>query len=178
MSHSDAILVTPAQPHHFTAIQQIYAYHVLYGLASFETTPPDSAELLARYQKAQESGLPWWVALADGHVLGYCYLAPYRPRAAYRYTVEDSVYVHHEAAGRGVGKQLLATAIAWAEQQGYRQMVANIGNSENHASLGLHRSQGFCIAGTLRAVGLKHGRWLDTVLMQRELGTADRTLPE
>jgi len=172
------VLVTDALESHIPAIQRIYAHHVLHGLASFETDAPDVAEMLARYQKTRASGLPWWVALEGDQVLGYCYLSFYRPRYAYRYTVENSVYIRHDKTGRGAGKRLVATAIDWAEQHGYRQMVANVGDSNNLASLALHRSLGFEQMGILRAVGLKKGQWLDTVLLQRPLGVGDSTLPD
>lgn len=170
--------ITQADERHIPAIQQIYAYHVLHGTATFETEPPDSAEMAARLKKVRAAGLPWFVAVEHGKVCGYCYLSLYRERCAYRLTLEDSVYIASDAQGQGIGKNLLLSAIAWAEARGFRQLVAVVGNSENTASLALHRAAGFSITGTLKSVGFKHGRWLDTVIMQRTLGQGDSTPPE
>ncbi|OIX90501.1 GNAT family N-acetyltransferase [Pantoea sp. Ae16] len=170
--------ITQADERHIPAIQQIYAYHVLHGTATFETEPPDSAEMTIRLKKVRAAGLPWFVAVEDGNVRGYCYLSLYRERCAYRLTLEDSVYIASDAQGQGIGKNLLLSAIAWAESRGFRQLVAVVGNSENTASLALHRVAGFSITGTLKSVGFKHGRWLDTVIMQRTLGQGDSTSPE
>ena len=168
--------IIPAQQQHVAQICAIYAWHVEHGIASFETTPPDVAEMAGRLAKVQAHGTPWLVALEGEQVLGYCYLAPYRPRHAYRFTLEDSVYIHHQHGGQGLGRALLSHAISLVEQAGYRQLLAVIGNSENQASLRLHRSLGFNLVGTLQSVGFKHGRWVDTVLMQRTLGDG-ATLP-
>ncbi|KAB8313725.1 N-acetyltransferase family protein [Erwinia endophytica] len=170
--------ITSAIPEHLVAIQQIYAWHVNNGIASFETVPPDHEEMAARLTKVIASGGIWLVALRDTQVAGYCYLAPYRPRYAYRYTLEDSVYVHPDFSGQGIGKALLQHAIRLAEMRGFRQLIAVIGNSENHASLGLHRSLGFELTGVMKSVGFKHGRWVDTVIMQRALGAGSTTFPE
>lgn len=170
--------ITEADERHIPAIQQIYAYHVLHGTATFETEPPDAAEMAARLKKVRSAGLPWFVAIDKGHVQGYCYLSFYRERYAYRFTLEDSVYIDAACQGRGTGNMLLSRAIAWAEARGFRQLVAVVGNSENSASLALHRAAGFSITGTLRSVGFKHGRWLDTVILQRTLGQGDSTLAE
>lgn len=170
--------ITEADERHITAIQQIYAYHVLHGTATFETEPPDVPEMAARLKKVRSAGLPWFVAVDDGQVRGYCYLSFYRERRAYRFTLEDSVYIDATCQRRGYGKMLLSLAIAWAEARGFRQLVAVVGNSENTASLALHRAAGFSITGTLSSVGFKHGRWLDTVILQRTLGQGDSTLAE
>lgn len=170
--------ITEADKRHIPAIQQIYAYHVLQGTATFETEPPDAAEIAARLEKVRSAGLPWFVAVEDGQVRGYCYLSFYRERRAYRFTLEDSVYMDVNYQGRGIGKMLLSHAIAWAEARGFRQLVAVVGNSENRGSLALHSAAGFSITGTLRSVGFKHGRWLDTVILQRMLGQGDATLAE
>lgn len=159
------------------AIQQIYAQHVLHGLATFELEPPGLAELQRRYAEIRSLGLPYLVAELEGEVVGYGYAAPYRPRPAYRYALEDSVYVREGMAGRGLGRELLAGLIARAEQGQWRQMVAVIGNSENSASIALHESLGFRRVGVFEAVGFKHGRWVDTVLMQRALGEGGLALP-
>ena len=159
------------------AVQRIYAAHVLHGLASFEETPPSVEELAERRRQVLARGLPYLVAEQDGEVLGYCYATPYRPRSAYRFTLEDSVYVARGGEGRGVGRLLLAALIARCEAGPWRQMIAVIGDSGNAASIGLHRSLGFAEAGLLRAVGFKFGRWVDSVLMQRPLNEGQETLP-
>ncbi|MCW2478977.1 GNAT family N-acetyltransferase [Candidatus Symbiopectobacterium sp. NZEC135] len=170
--------IIAAEEQHISAIQKIYAYHVIHGTASFETEPPDINEMRARLKKSYDAGLPWFVAIKNGGVAGYCYLSRYRERRAYQYTLEDSIYVDPQYQQQGVGKALLAYAIEWAEQHGFRQLIAVVGNSENEGSLRLHRQAGFSLVGTLASVGLKHGRWLDTVMLQRALGEGDSTLPE
>ncbi|MEZ3498337.1 N-acetyltransferase family protein [Pantoea sp. KPR_PJ] len=170
--------IIPATAQHIPAIQHIYAWHVLYGSATFETEPPDAETMQTRLTTLLEKGGIWLVALDEGNVTGYCYLAPYRPRYAYRFTLEDSIYLHPEHTGRGIGRALLTEALRLAEARGFRQVVAVIAGNDNLASVGLHRALGFCDTGVLKAVGFKHGRWLDTHLMQRELGTGDSTLPE
>lgn len=160
------------------AVQAIYAHHVLHGLASFELTPPDAAEIAARRRAVLAAGLPHLVAELDGRVVGYSYAGPYRPRPAYRHTVEDSVYVAEGMAGRGVGSALLAALIARCEAGPWRQMIAVIGDTRNHGSIGLHRRHGFRMAGTLTAVGFKFGRWVDSVLMQRSLGAGGDSPPD
>jgi phosphinothricin acetyltransferase len=159
------------------AVLAIYANHVLHGLASFEEMPPRLEEMLARRQAVLDLGLPYLVAEADGDVVGYSYASAYRARPAYRFTVENSVYVADGLEGRGIGRALLGALIARCEAGPWRQMLAIIGNSGNAASIGLHRRLGFEMIGTLRAVGFKHGRWVDTVLMQRALGAGDATPP-
>lgn len=160
------------------AIAAIYAHHVLHGTATFETEPPSAAEMLRRRAEMLARGLPYLAAAApDGTVLGYAYATAFRPRAAYRNTVENSVYIRHDQVGRGIGRALLQTLIAACEAGGFRQMVAVVGDSANLASIGLHEALGFRTVGTLRSVGRKHGRWLDTVLLQRPLGEADATVP-
>lgn len=159
------------------AIREIYAHHVLHGLASFEEVPPSAEELLSRRAAVKAVGLPHLVAEADGQIVGYSYASAYRPRRAYRYTVEDSVYVAPEAAGRGIGGALLSALIRRCEAGPWRQMMAVIGDSGNTASIALHRRHGFRDAGRLLSVGFKLGRWVDTVLMQRPLGPGDATPP-
>ncbi|HVI90166.1 MAG TPA: GNAT family N-acetyltransferase [Dongiaceae bacterium] len=157
------------------AITAIYRHHVLTGTASFEEVPPTADDMAARFAAIQECGLPYIClegALDPGsprRLLGYAYAGPYRPRSAYRFTVEDSIYLAPEAAGRGYGKLLLAKLIAECRSRELREIVAVIGDSANHASIGLHRRLGFRDVGVLRQVGLKFGRWLDTVLMQLTL---------
>jgi phosphinothricin acetyltransferase len=167
----------PATPHDIGEIQAIYAHHVLHGLASFEEEPPSAAELLRRYEEVTGRGLPYLVADFAGTIAGYGYCTLYRSRSAYRYTLEDSVYVRAGAEGRGVGGALLAELIRRCEAAGYRQLVAVIGDSANAASIGLHASQGFLHVGILRSAGFKFGRWVDSVIMQRPLGAGDGSPP-
>lgn len=159
------------------AIQAIYAHHVLHGFASFETVPPEAAEMEGRRQDIVGRGLPYLVAAREGRVCGFAYAGPFRPRAAYRYTVEDSVYIAPDAMGQGYGRLLLAELIQRCTALGMRQMVAVIGDSGNSASIRLHERLGFERAALLRSVGFKLGRWVDSVIMQRSLGPGDRTLP-
>ena len=168
----------PATAADLAQITSIYAHHVLHGLASFEIEPPDEAEMRRRFDAIVASGFPYLVAVADGRVLGYAYAGPYRTRPAYRYSVEDSIYVAPDAVGCGLGKRLLCELISACEQRGFRQMLAVIGDSANTASIELHRACGFARAGLLRSVGFKFGRWVDSVLMQRALGDGDRAAPE
>jgi len=169
--------VRPALPDDLAAIQAIYSHHVLTGLASFEEASPPAAELGRRYDEVIAKKLPYLVADFGGTVAGFGYCAPYRARSAYRYALEDSVYVRPDAQGRGVGSALLAELIRRCEALGYRQLIAVIGDSGHAASIGLHVSQGFLRVGTLRSVGFKFGRWVDSVLMQRPLGSGDATKP-
>lgn len=175
--NSAEIRIRDAEAGDMEAVQAIYAHHVLGGCASFEETPPDARELDARREAVVAAGLPYLVAQAGGRVVGYCYASAYRPRAAYRHTVEDSVYVADGLAGRGIGSALLGALIARCEAGPWRQMIAVIGDSGNRGSIALHSRLGFQPVGTLRSVGFKHGRWVDSVLMQRPLGAGDGTLP-
>jgi L-amino acid N-acyltransferase YncA len=151
-------------------ISAIYAHHVLRGIASFEEEPPDPAEMARRRQAILGRGLPYLVAERDGRVLGYCYADLYRTRSAYRFSLEDSIYVDRRELGRGIGRALLSRLIDECTALGYRQMVAVIGGSEQWPSIRLHQALGFAEAGLLRAVGFKFGGWIDIVLMQRGLG--------
>jgi phosphinothricin acetyltransferase len=160
------------------AVQAIYAHHVLHGTASFETVPPGVDEMARRRADVVARSLPFLVAELGGEVLGYAYAAPYRQRVAYRFTLEDSVYVAAGATGRGLGRRLLERLLAETAALGYRQMLAIIGDSGNRASIALHERAGFRHVGTQRSVGFKFGRWLDCVLMQRALGPGDATRPE
>ncbi|MEN8504506.1 GNAT family N-acetyltransferase [Paraburkholderia sp. DD10] len=159
-------------------IQAIYAHHVLTGVASFEETPPSVDDLRTRLASVRSHGLPYMVAEIDGEVAGYCYATPYRPRAAYRNTIEDSIYVSDAYRGRGLGRVLLQALIERCEQGPWRQMVAVIADGGSGGSLSLHTQLGFELTGTLKAVGFKHGRWLDTTLMQRTLGVGDSIPPD
>lgn len=159
------------------AIQAIYAHHVTHGFGSFEELAPDVAELTRRRADFLARGLPYLVADLDGRVVGYAYASPFRPRSAYRFTVENSIYVDPAATRRGVGRSLLAALIAECTALGFRQMVAVIGDSQNASSIRLHEALGFRHAGRLASVGRKKGRWLDCVMMQLTLGPGDATEP-
>ena len=167
----------PATPDDLPACQEIYAYHVLHGLASFEEEPPPLAEMRKRYDDVRGRGLPWLAADFGGVLAGYGYCAPYRPRSAYRFSLEDSIYVRHGSEGRGVGSALLQALIEQCAALGYRQLIAVIGDSANAASVNLHASFGFLRVGTLRSAGFKFGRWVDSVFMQRPLGPGDGSPP-
>ena len=171
------MVITEAEEQHIPAIHAIYAWHVANGTASFETEVPGIDDMRERMAKLREAGLPWFVLIDEGMVKGYCYLSRYRTRMAYQFTLEDSIYVDQRYRHKGAGKALLAKCIEWAEQHGYRQLIAVVGNSENAASLALHHRAGFTTAGTLKNVGFKHGRWLDIVILQRTLGDGALTLP-
>ena len=155
------------------AIATIYAHHVQTGTASFEIEAPDTAEMARRWRDVVDGGLPYLVAIEGERVLGYAYAAPYRPRPAYRYTVEDSVYVCADSARRGIGAALLERLILASERAGARQMIAVIGDSANIASIHLHAAAGFAPVGIIASVGWKFQRWLDVVLMQRALGVGN-----
>ncbi len=158
-------------------ITAIYEHAVLYGTATFELIPPDLAEMTRRFAVLMEGGYPYFVAVLDGRVVGYAYAGAYRPRPAYRFTVENSVYLDPAIHRRGIGLQLMVRLIAECEARGYRQMIAVIGDSANAGSIGVHRKCGFDMIGTHPNVGFKFGRWLDTVMMQLALGEGGRTLP-
>jgi len=164
------LLVRSSTPADLDALLDIYAHAVTQGTGTFELEVPDTAEMARRRDDVQSKGLPWLVAEQRGRVLGYAYANHFRPRPAYRFCVEDSVYLHPEAQGRGVGRALLAELVARCQAAGARQMLAVIGDSANHGSIGVHRALGFEHCGVLQAVGWKFGRWLDVVLMQRSLG--------
>jgi L-amino acid N-acyltransferase YncA len=152
------------------AIQAIYAHHVLNGFASFEEVPPDLAEMRRRRDDILAKGLPYIVAESGGRVLGYAYAGPYRTRSAYRFSLEDSIYVAPDLGRRGIGRALLTELVDRAAAGGYRQMVAVIGDTDNAPSIKLHEACGFTVVGTFAAIGWKRGRWVDSVLMQRPLG--------
>ncbi len=159
------------------AVTAIYEQAVLYGTATFELIPPDLDEMTRRFGVLMDGGFPYFVAVLDGRVVGYAYAAAYRPRPAYRFTVENSVYLEPAIHRRGIGLQLLQRLIAESEQRSYRQMIAVIGDSANAGSIGVHTKCGFQMIGTHPHVGLKFGRWLDTVMMQRALGEGAATVP-
>lgn len=172
------VVVRPAREGDTDSITAIYRPAVLNGTASFELEPPDSSEMLRRMRAVTDGGYPYLVAEVEGQVVGYAYAGAYRPRPAYRNSVENSIYVAPEAQRLGVGRALLAALIDRATEMGFRQMIAVIGDSGQSASIGLHRSFGFTFSGTVHSVGYKHGRWLDTVIMQRALGPGDTTAPD
>jgi L-amino acid N-acyltransferase YncA len=169
--------IRPAQPSDLAVITAIYDDAVRHGTASFELDPPDQAEMARRYEALRAGGYPYLVAELEGDIVGYAYAGPYRARPAYRWSVEDSIYVAPQAQRRGFGGALLARLVAEAEAGGFRQMLAVIGDSANTGSVDLHRAAGFRLVGTFENVGFKFGRWLDTVLMQRELGRGATAAP-
>jgi len=171
------ILVRDATEADIEIIQAIYAHHVLNGLATFEEVPPSVEQMLARRASVLKAGLPCLTAEIEGKIVGYSYATAYRPRPAYRYTIEDSVYVADGLGGRGIGTALLGALIDRCETGPWRQMLAIIGNRSNSGSIALHRRLGFELIGTLRSVGFKLGQWVDTVLMQRALGAGDTRVP-
>jgi phosphinothricin acetyltransferase len=169
--------VRPAAESDVPAIAAIYAHHVATGTASFELSPPTVDEMRERFSACMEGDYPFFVAERSGRVVGYAYAGPYRARPAYRHTVENSVYVDPGEIGRGVGSALLPVLIEHCAARGFRQMIAIIGGSDNAASIRLHTKHGFVEAGRLVAVGYKHERWLDTVMMQIPLGQGSASAP-
>jgi L-amino acid N-acyltransferase YncA len=169
--------IRPAAATDLSAITEIYEHAVRHGTATFELIPPDLAEMTRRFGVLMDGGFPYLVATLEGRVVGYAYAGAYRPRPAYRFTVENSVYLDPAIHRRGFGLQLLQGLIAECEARGYRQMIAVIGDSANVGSIGVHTRTGFQMVGTHPNVGFKFGRWLDTVMMQRALGEGATTLP-
>jgi len=169
--------IRPAAAADLPFITEIYEHAVRYGTATFELIPPDLAEMTRRFAVLTDGGFPYLVASLEGRVIGYAYAGAYRPRPAYRFTVENSVYLQPAIHRRGIGRQLLQELIAECEARGYRQMIAVIGDSANAGSIGVHTKCGFQMIGTHPDVGFKFGRWLDTVLMQHDLGTGATTAP-
>ena len=169
--------IAAAQVHHAAEIAAIYAHHVEHGTASFESDPPETAEMAARMRKVLDAGAPWLVAQTiDGAVLGYAYASQFRDRPAYRLTCENSIYIADDHRGQGLGKALLSALIAASSAAGFRQMIAVIGGGEP-GSIGLHTALGFVHAGRMHSIGRKHGLWLDTVYMQLPLGAGDSVPP-
>ncbi|MBT4888393.1 MAG: N-acetyltransferase [Rhodospirillales bacterium] len=169
MTKTMDIQIRDAQTNDMAEITEIYAHHVLHGLASFEEIPPTLDEMTARFNSIRSAGYPYIVAELEGSVAGYAYLGAYRARPAYRHSVENSVYIAPDMTGNGIGSALLAATIAACEGRNYNLMIAVIGDSENKASIALHTRHGFSMVGILKEVGFKHGRWVDTVLMQKSL---------
>ncbi len=172
------LLIRPVHLDDITAIHTIYSHNVLHGSASWELTPPDRAEMTSRLQAVLDKSFPYFVAEIDDQVVGYSYASSFRPRPGYRFTVENSIYVAEGFQRRGIARQLMITLIDACATQGFRQMLAVIGDSANSPSIELHRSLGFVQVGLLPVIGFKFGRWLDSVWMQRALGDGAGTLPE
>jgi phosphinothricin acetyltransferase len=174
---ADGVVIRPSREGDVGQIAAIYRHHVLHGLASFEEIPPDADELAARRRAILARGLPYLVAERSRRVLGYCYAGPYRLRSAYRFALEDSIYIDQAEVRRGLGRGLLTTLLDRCAELGYRQMVAVIGGSDTWPSIRLHAALGFTRVGTLPAVGFKFGGWVDIVLMQRALGPGATATP-
>jgi phosphinothricin acetyltransferase len=172
------VVVRDATEADMDQVQAIYAYYVAKSAATFEEVPPSVEEMRARQAKVQGRGMPYLVAEDKGEVVGFCYAGFWRERSAYRYTVEDSIYVAPFVQGRGVGRALLDELIERCTGLGYRRMIAVIGDSANQGSISLHRALGFRQEGVLRGVGLKFGRWVDVVIMHRMLGDDSQPLPD
>jgi phosphinothricin acetyltransferase len=173
----DLLEIRPADTADLPFVTEIYAHEVCFGTATFELIPPDLAEMTRRFHALVDGGFPYLVAVLEGRVVGYAYAGSYRPRPAYRFTVENSVYLDPSIHRRGIGRQLLQRLIGECAARGFRQMIAVIGDSANAASVGLHSRCGFQMIGTHPNVGLKFGRWLDTVMMQLALGEGAGTVP-
>jgi len=169
--------IRPAEEADLPSITAIYDHAVRYGTATFELSSPDLAEMTRRFKALMDGGYPYFVAVLDGRVVGYAYAGAYRPRPAYRFTVENSIYLQPSIQRRGIGLRLLQRLIVESEARGYRQMIAVIGDSANAGSIGVHARTGFAMIGTHPNVGLKFGRWLDIVMMQRSLGEGASTVP-
>jgi phosphinothricin acetyltransferase len=169
--------IRTAEPRDITAITRIYAHAVEHGTASFELEAPDEAEITKRYTTLRAGRFPFIVADVNGQIAGYAYAGPYRTRPAYRFTVEDSIYIEPAMQRRGIGRALLQRLLAEAEAEGFRQMVAVIGDSGQTASIELHKALGFRMVGAFEAVGYKFGRWLDSVMMQKAIGKGSTTIP-
>jgi L-amino acid N-acyltransferase YncA len=173
----NAISIRPAEPGDIAAITRIYAHAVEHGTASFELEPPSEAEMARRQQALLARKFPYFVAERAGMIAGYAYAGPYRDRKAYDWCVEDSIYIAPEFHRQGIGKALLMRLIAESETRGFRQMIGVIGDTANTASIAVHAACGFRLIGTFQSIGYKHGRWLDTALMQRALGKSDAAPP-
>lgn len=171
-------LVRPSVDADIPAITRIYAHHVMHGTGTFETSAPSEDEMRARRADVLGKNLPWLVIEQAGHVMGYAYGNWFKPRPAYRFSVEDSIYMAPNAAGKGLGKQLLTELLAQLERRGIRKVMAVIGDSGNAGSIGVHRALGFTQVGVVSSCGWKFGRWLDIVMMEKPLGAGDSTPPE
>ena len=170
--------IRPSLESDLPAITAIYGHHVLHGTGTFETTPPTESEMAARRADVLAKGLPWLVLEEGGRVLGYAYCQWFKPRPAYRFSAEDSIYMHSDAAGKGLGRALLAELMKQAEAAGVRKLIAVIGDSGNAASVGVHKALGFEAVGTIRNCGWKFERWLDIVIMDKAIGEGAATRPQ
>jgi L-amino acid N-acyltransferase YncA len=170
--------IRPSEDRDLAAITAIYSHHVLHGTGTFETTPPTESDMAARRADVLSKGLPYLVAEENGQLLGYAYCQWFKPRPAYRFSAEDSIYMHPDAAGKGLGKALLAKLAEEAQAVGVRKLIAVIGDSSNLGSVGVHRTLGFSHVGSFKSCGWKFGRWLDIVLMEKSIGEGDTTPPE
>jgi L-amino acid N-acyltransferase YncA len=170
--------IRPSRDPDLAAITAIYGHHVLHGTGTFETDPPSEAEMTARRADVLAKGLPYLVAEEDGRILGYAYCQWFKPRPAYRFSAEDSIYLHPQAQGKGLGKALLAELERQAEAAGIRKLIAVIGDSANKGSVGVHRTLGFKSVGVIQSCGWKFGKWLDIVLMEKQIGAGDSTAPQ
>jgi L-amino acid N-acyltransferase YncA len=170
--------IRPSCEQDLPAITAIYAHHVLHGTGTFETDPPSEADMAARRADVLGKGLPYLVAEEGGRVLGYAYCQWFKPRPAYRFSAEDSIYLHPDAQGKGLGKTLLAELERQAEAAGIRKLIAVIGDSANKGSVGVHRTLGFKPVGVIQSCGWKFGKWLDIVLMEKQIGAGDSTPPQ
>jgi L-amino acid N-acyltransferase YncA len=170
--------IRPSRDQDLPAITAIYSHHVLHGTGTFETDPPSETDMAARRADVLAKGLPYLVAEDDGRVLGYAYCQWFKPRPAYRFSAEDSIYLHPDAQGKGLGKELLAELERQAESAGIRKLIAVIGDSANQGSVGVHRTLGFKPVGVIQSCGWKFGKWLDIVLMEKQIGAGDSTPPQ
>ncbi len=172
------LTIRPSRDEDIDAITHIYAHHVLHGTGTFEVDPPTNADMRGRRAEVLARGLPWLVAESDGQINGFAYCNWFKPRPAYRFSAEDSIYLAPHAKGQGLGSALLAELVAQAERAGVRKLIAVIGDSGNTGSIGVHRALGFQRVGVLASCGWKFDRWLDVVLMERSLGQGDTTSPQ
>jgi L-amino acid N-acyltransferase YncA len=170
--------IRPSRDQDLPAITAIYAHHVLHGTGTFETDPPSEADMVGRRADVLAKGLPYLVAEEDGRVLGYAYCQWFKPRPAYRFSAEDSIYLHPDAQGKGLGKALLGELERQAEAVGIRKLIAVIGDSGNKGSVGVHRALGFQPVGVIQSCGWKFGKWLDIVLMEKQIGAGNSTPPQ
>ena len=171
-------IIRPSQPEDIAAITAIYAHHVLVGTGTFETEPPSQSDMTNRRADVLSKGLPYLVAVDEDKVLGFAYCNWFKPRPAFRFSAEDSIYLAPDAHGQGLGRALLTELMAQAEKAGIRKLIAVIGDSANAGSIGVHRSAGFSDAGILKSCGWKFDKWLDVVLMEKALGWGDRSQPQ
>ena len=171
------LTIRPSTDLDVPAITAIYGHHVLHGTGTFETTPPSESDMAARRADVLSKALPYLVAEQAGRVVGFAYCQWFKPRPAYKFSAEDSIYLHPDAAGQGLGRQLLTALMREAEAAGIRKLIAVIGDSGNAGSIGVHQALGFAQVGVIQSCGWKFGRWLDIVIMDKAIGDADRSAP-